>query len=119
MSDGPSNVAIPLLTVSVIFTDTRNSSSRTNMTLNTRDTGSNGFIGEAASTTATTTVIDTNTTGTAGDFTSTAPSWLWVVLAVCFVVLALTVANVCFFRKKTELTRNVPEGKENLIADQS
>ena len=89
------------------------------MTLNSTDMGGNGIIAEAASTTITTTSIDTNTTGIAVDFASTAPSWLWIVLVVCFVVFALTVVNVCFLRKKAELIRKAPEGEENLLADQS
>ena len=88
------------------------------MTIATTDMVNSEIIVDAAPSTTTTTTIDTNTTDFAGDITSMAPIWLWITLAVCFVVLALTVANICYFRKKTELTRKHPEGKENLLADQ-
>ena len=101
------------------FTAIRINTSMVNLTLTTPRMASNGSsVGTARSTTTTTTTI-ANAPGNAGDFISTAPNWFWIAVVVCLLALALTVTNLYVLRRKGKLVTRAPEGKENLLADQS
>ena len=90
-----------------------------NLTLTTPDMASNGSIAAPAPFTTTTTLIIADATDSAGKFTRTAPNWFWIAMAFCLLALALTLTNLYVLRKKGKLVTRAPEGKENLLADQS
>ena len=49
----------------------------------------------------------------------TTPWWFYWVAALCFVLLALTLANIYVLHKKANQSKKVPEGHENLLEVQT
>ena len=50
--------------------------------------------------------------------TSTIPFWYWLTIAVCFLLLLVTVFTVFMANKKAQRAKKAPEGQENLLHEQ-
>ena len=111
----------------LLFVALRNTTTTLNGTFTTPDMGSGASVVGAAPTT--TDITNTFTASTTTSFvelsghygqppTPDTPWWFWPLVAVCFLLLFLTLANVYVLRRRARRAKMIPEGQVNLLAEQ-
>ena len=80
-------------------------------------------MNQLAATTTTTNLAHTHYTLSAATsnldrhHTPSTPWYFWIVVAMCILLLGLTIATLYFGHLKARRTKKVPDGEDNLLAD--